>query len=48
VHLRCTVPEEFSGNAQSLCEHVTRSLEFPKQLGQENQPADDPPETDEQ
>ena len=48
VHLRCTVPEEFSGNAQSLCEHVTRSLEFPKQLGQENQPADDPPENDEQ
>ncbi len=48
VHLRCTVPEEFSGDAQSLCEHVTRSLEFPKQLGEENQPADDPPENNEQ
>ena len=48
VHLRCTVPEEFSGDAQTLCEHVTRSLEFPKQLGQEDQPADDPPENNEQ
>ena len=24
VHLRCTVPEEFSGDAQSLCEQVSR------------------------
>jgi len=48
VHLRCTVPEEFSGDAQSLCEHVTQSLEFPKQLGEENQAAGDPPGDDEQ
>jgi hypothetical protein len=48
VHLRCTVAEKFSGDAQSLCEHVTQSLEFPKQLGEENQAPDDPPEENEQ
>jgi hypothetical protein len=48
VSLRCSVPEKSSGDAQSLCEHVTQSLEFPKQLGEENQPQDDPPDNDPQ
>ena len=46
VHLRCTVPEQFSGDAQSLCEHVTQSLEFPKQLGEDLQAGDDPAKDD--
>jgi hypothetical protein len=53
VHIRCTVAEKFSGDTQSLCERVTQSLEFPKQLGEELQvvddsPKDDPPKDDEQ
>jgi hypothetical protein len=46
VHIRCTVPEKFSGDTQSLCERVTQSLEFPKQLGEEIRALDDPPQDD--
>jgi hypothetical protein len=33
LHIRCTVPEKISGDAQSLCEHVVQSLEIPQQSG---------------
>lgn len=49
VHLRCSVPEKASGDAQGMCEHVVRSLQFPKQLdGQDPPSGEDPPGNDEQ
>jgi hypothetical protein len=40
------VPEKSSGDAQGMCEHVLRSLEFPKQL--DEPVSQDPPDDNEQ
>jgi hypothetical protein len=43
LHLRCSVAEKFSGDAQGMCEHVMQSLEFPKQLDEPDpRTAEDP------
>jgi len=52
VHLRCTVPEKVSGDYQSMCETVLRSIEVqmpkPIPMPQDDQPeASDPPASQE-
>jgi hypothetical protein len=34
VQIRCSVPEKVYSDAQSMCEHVVRSLEVPQAKGQ--------------
>jgi len=42
VQIRCSIPEEFSGDTQTICESILRSLEVPKPAQQTLDP-DDPP-----
>jgi hypothetical protein len=43
VHIRCSVPEKVYADAQSMCEHVVRSLDVPQS---KTEAGDDPPTPD--
>jgi hypothetical protein len=48
VHVRCTIPEKISGDFQSMCENVLRSIEVvspkPPSVAEDDPPtSDDPP-----
>lgn len=45
VQIRCSIAEEFSGDAQAMCEHILHSLTVPESEQEKSEP-DDPPADD--